>query len=122
MKLDQEKAPGNVIHGFSAGEIRIGDKIIRQHLILTIDRLITDWTPPAPADLTLQDLTPAIDLDPELIVLGTGQRQIFPRPEVAAAIFSRGIGLEIMDTGAACRTFNILASEYRRVAAVLFLT
>ena len=59
--------------------------------------------------------------NPELILLGTGTRQLFPDPHTTAGIFARGVGLEIMDTRAACRTFNVLVSEYRRVVAALFV-
>jgi uncharacterized protein len=61
----------------------------------------------------------AIELAPEVIVLGTGPNQQFPSPGLIAEVLRMGIGMEVMDTRAACRTYNILASEYRRVVAAL---
>ena len=76
------------------------------------------WTP---ENLTLDSLAPVIQLHPEVLVLATGTRSVFPRAQLRAEIGGRGIGLEVMDIGAACRTFNVLVSEGRRaVIAVLF--
>jgi uncharacterized protein len=60
-------------------------------------------------------------LCPELLILGTGRRQRFPRAELLAPLAEAGIGWEVMDTGAACRTYNILMSEGRNVAAALLM-
>ena len=60
-------------------------------------------------------------LDPEIVLLGTGPRQIFPAASFRAQFLSAGIGIEVMDTGAACRTFNVLVSEQRRVVALLMV-
>ena len=64
-------------------------------------------------------MTPVRALEPELILVGTGARQIFPAPAFAAQFLRAGIGVEIMDTGAACRTYNVLVAEQRRVVALL---
>jgi uncharacterized protein len=72
------------------------------------------------ADLALADFEPILALQPEVILLGTGARQQFPPAALLQAVLSRGVGLEVMATDAACRTFNVLASEYRRVAAALY--
>ena len=68
------------------------------------------------------DLEPLLALQPELVVLGSGATQQFPPPEVLAACLSRGIGLETMTNAAAARTFNVLASEGRRVVAGFVIT
>ena len=62
-----------------------------------------------------------LDLGPEILVLGTGERQVFPEPQVIVALAARGIGLEVMDNGAACRTYNILLAEGRKVALALIM-
>ena len=62
-----------------------------------------------------------LELEPEIVLLGSGRRLVFPRQEIFGQVLGRNIGLEIMDTAAACRTFNILAAEGRRVAAALIL-
>ena len=121
MKLDRENTTGNLIRRFTGREIHVGDQVFRQPVIITIEQLIADWSPPPVTALRLADLEAAIALEPEVILLGTGQRQQFPPATLTTAILQRGIGIEVMDTAAACRTFNILAAEYRRVAAVLYL-
>jgi uncharacterized protein len=66
----------------------------------------------------LQEL---IDREPEVILVGTGDRIRFPHPEVYAHVISQGVGIEFMDTGAACRTYNVLLSEDRRVIAAIII-
>jgi uncharacterized protein len=121
MKLDRDKSGGNLIRGFSGDEILIGTEVIRQPVIVTVDTIIRDWSPAAVEDLSLADLRPALELEPELILLGTGERQCFPSMALVCAVLRMGVGLEIMNTAAACRTYNVLVSEYRRVAAALFI-
>ena len=70
--------------------------------------------------LSAADLEPLFALHPEVVLLGTGAKQVFPASDVRQAFAARRIGLEVMDLGAACRTYNILVQEERRVAAVLF--
>jgi uncharacterized protein len=60
-------------------------------------------------------------LQPEVVLIGTGQRQVFPAPAFGAQFLRAGIGFEVMDTGAACRTFNVLVSEQRLVVALLIV-
>jgi uncharacterized protein len=112
----------NLIRGYGAGEVRVGQRVVTTHCIVTADALITDWSAPDPAALAPSDLGPIIDLQPEIVLLGTGAAQRFPSASVRAAFASRGIGLETMDLGAACRTYNILVQEERRVVAVLYVS
>jgi uncharacterized protein len=121
MKLDLDKSSGNLIRGCADGQIMIGTEVIRSPVIVTIDRIIADWTPPAVENLALADFKSILDLEPDVILLGTGERQRFPSITLITAILRLGVGLEIMNTAAACRTYNVLASEYRRVAAALFV-
>ena len=62
-----------------------------------------------------------LSLEPEIVILGTGERQVFPEPSLFAAVAGRGVGLEVMDNGAACRTYNVLLAEGRRVALAIIL-
>jgi uncharacterized protein len=87
---------------------------------VTSDQL-TDWRPETVADLSVADFEPVLAMKPELVVIGSGPRQQFPAPEILGAVLAKGIGCEVMDTGAACRTYNILASEGRTVVAALLL-
>jgi uncharacterized protein len=114
-------AHGNLVRGYSDTELRIGEQRIQRSCILSAERLITDWEPAAFADLTPAHLETIFALEPELVLLGTGPTQRFATTEVRAAFARRRIGLEVMQLGAACRTFNVLLQEERRVVAALFL-
>ena len=121
MKLDLDKSSGNFIRGFAGGQVLVGSEVFSSPVIITIDRIIADWSPPDVGQLSLADFTRVLELEPEVILLGTGERQRFPPLALTTAILSQGIGIEVMTTAAACRTFNVLASEFRKVAAVLFM-
>jgi uncharacterized protein len=109
------------IRSYSTTEIRVGEHTIRSSCIVTADSLIADWAPTSLEELKIDDLEPILELRPELVLLGTGAQQRFAPAAIRAAFASRRIGIEAMDLGAACRTFNILVQEERRVAAALFL-
>lgn len=122
MKLTDEKIGGiNLIRSYAPGEVRIGETVIRSSCLVKADRIVSDWRPRTVAELSIADLDAVVAMKPEVIVIGSGPRQEFPAPEVIGAVLSRGIGCEVMDTGAACRTYNILASEGRTVVAALLL-
>jgi uncharacterized protein len=122
MKFTLEASPNaNLIRSYSADEIRVGEHSIRSSCIIMADALITDWPPVSLDDLTANHLEPILELRPELILLGTGARQRFAPAAIRNAFAARSIGIESMDLGAACRTFNVLVQEDRRVAAALFL-
>ncbi|HYL04275.1 MAG TPA: MTH938/NDUFAF3 family protein [Steroidobacteraceae bacterium] len=122
MKFTLEPAPGaNLIRGYSDSEVRIGTHSVRRSCILTAATLITDWEPDSFAELRLAHLERILALEPEVVVLGTGPTQRFAPDEVRAWLAERGVGLEAMALGAACRTFNVLVQEERNVAAGLFL-
>jgi uncharacterized protein len=112
----------NLIRGYSAQEIRVGDQRLTTSCIVTAETLIVDWEPQSFDALQLEHLERLLALQPELILLGTGQTQRFPASGIRSALTARGVGLEVMDLGAACRTYNILVQEERRVAAGLFLS
>jgi len=112
---------GNLIRGYSDTELRIGAQRIERSCIVSAERLVTDWEPAAFADLTAAHLEAIFALEPELVLLGTGPSQRFATGEVRAAFAARRIGVEVMQLGAACRTFNVLVQEGRRVVAALFL-
>lgn len=122
MKLTDEKIGGiNLIRSYATGEVRIGETVIRRSCLVKADRLIADWRPQTVADISVADLEAVLALQPEVVVIGSGPKQQFPAPEILGAVLSRGVGCEVMDTGAACRTYNILASEGRTVVAALLL-
>ena len=87
-------------------------------MIVAADNL-ESWQPSTPAQLTSDDLAPALALAPEVVLIGTGTERVLPDIELMAALGSHGVGLEIMSTPAACRTYNVLVHEGRRVVAAL---
>lgn len=110
-----------MIRNIAAGEIRIGEEIYREPVAITDAEVIGVWDAIPVEQLTLEHLQPLIDTRPELIVVGTGTENIFAPKEIMFGLARKGIGLEIMDSAAAARTFNVLASEGRKVAAVLYV-
>jgi uncharacterized protein len=112
----------NLIRGYSPKEIVVGDQHLTASCIVSADTLIVDWEPRTFAELQAMHLERILALQPELVLLGTGPVQRFPPAGMRAALTARGVGLEVMDLGAACRTFNILVQEERRVAAGMFLS
>jgi uncharacterized protein len=112
---------GNLIRSYSGEEIRIGERAVRESCLVTATELLTQWGPQQFAEFTSAHLAPLIALAPELVIVGTGLSQQFAPLELRHALARHGIGLEAMQLGAACRTFNVLVQEERRVAAALFL-
>ncbi|KAF1686483.1 hypothetical protein B1992_08000 [Pseudoxanthomonas broegbernensis] len=101
---------------------RVNDRVLVRSFALAPDRLLDEWpAPAAAAGLLPAHMEPLLALRPELVVLGTGQRQSFPPPAVMAACLTRQIGIEVMDNAAAARTYNVLAGEGRRVVAAFLL-
>lgn len=121
MRFTRESNTAISVQSVSAGQIRIGGEIYRKTVALTTREVVTDWRSTPIAELTPDDLAPITDAGPEVIVLGTGASNVFAPREIMFALARRGIGLEVMDTRAAARTFNVLAGEGRNVAAILYI-
>jgi uncharacterized protein len=122
MRLTDDRTGGAfVVRSYAPGEVRVGDAVLHRSCLISAERLIADWRPQTLDELSAADLEAVFELQPEIVVLGSGTRQRFPDTRLLAAILSRGIGCEVMDTGAACRTYNVLVSESRRVVAALFV-
>ena len=122
MRLTDDRS-GSVllVRSYAPGEVRVGDRVLRRSCLISAERLVEEWRPQTLDELTETDLQAVFDLQPEIVVLGSGPQQRFPEPRLLAAIMARGIGCEVMNTGAACRTYNVLVSEARRAVAALFL-
>ena len=116
-------APGgvNLVRGYDAGQLRIGERTHVTSVIVTAATVIEGWRPATAQDVTAADLEPLLGLAPEVVLLGTGARQQFPDPAVLRILYEQCIGVEVMDTSAACRTFNVLVAEGRPVAAALIV-
>lgn len=121
MKFTRELLTTIAIRNVAHGEIYIGDEIYRKTIALTTSEVVDDWRAKPVTDLMVEDFERLLEFGPELIVLGTGERHIFAPKQLTFALARQGIGLEVMDTPAAARTFNVLAGEGRKVAALLYV-
>ena len=119
--VKQELNSERLVRAYSDGQVTVGKRDYRNSIIIATDRLVDDWRPQQHDELTAQDLEPILDMQPEIVLLGTGSTLRFPAPALTALLLEAGIGVEVMDTAAACRTFNILLSEDRNVVAALLL-
>jgi uncharacterized protein len=121
VKLHLAHAEGrNLFSGYGPGYVAINGVRHERSLIVLPDRIL-DWEPASFEELTEAAFADLARLPLEVLLLGTGARLRFPPPALTRAIHTAGIGFEVMDTGAACRTYNVLLSEDRRVAAALFI-
>ena len=122
MRFTQDSSSAvNVIRAYTAGELRINEGIYRGAVILDASTVLPEPSIENLDELIAGDMARVLTLQPELVLLGTGARQIFPPAAFGARFLRAGIGFEVMDTGAACRTFNVLVGEQRRVAAMLLI-
>ena len=122
MRFTQDPgASANLVRGYGNGELRINDDIYRTAIIVSASKVLAAPDIGSVEDLARLDPARILEFDPELVLVGTGPRQIFPAAAFRARFLSAGIGIEVMDTGAACRTFNVLVAEQRPVVAVLML-
>jgi uncharacterized protein len=120
MKFSElETDAGPLIEAYEPGQVRIQGQHYQGSLAVTAGRVLSDWGPVGFDALEPAHFEAIAALAPQVVVLGTGARQRFPEPALYAILLARGIGIEIMDTGAACRTYNILVGEGRRVVAAL---
>jgi len=121
MKLHLARTPGNVVTAMGEGWIRIGADEYRENVIVAVDRVVTGWAPGGFEGMRDADFELFVRERYDIVLLGTGATQRFPAAEVVRPLVEARIGVEVMDTKAACRTYNILVSESRRVAAALIV-
>jgi uncharacterized protein len=121
MKFHLSAGEGNVFTGYGADYVRLGVVEYRENIVVTPERILSGWCPGGFDALTEADFEAVAALKPEIVLLGTGARQRFPSPRLTRALVEVHIGLDVMDTPAACRTFNILAAEERLVAVAILL-
>lgn len=105
------------LRGADGASALVNERRLHSSFVITPQALIEDWPVHEAAALGAADLEAILALEPELVLLGTGARQVFPPAEVMAACLSRGIGLESMANDSAARTYHVLAGEGRRVVA-----
>lgn len=109
------------IRAYKPGSLQINEQIYTVSLIISPEQLITNWAPQSILELTSPDLAPILALKPDILLIGTGEKLIFPAISVYGDLINHGIGVEIMDTSAACRTYNALTAENRNVIAALII-
>jgi uncharacterized protein len=121
MKFQPDSISGLTITGYGAGWVAVNGEKIQTHHIVGSGGVLRPWSCANFEDLSRTHFDALEELDPELIVFGTGERIRFPNPAWLQGLYAKRIGVETMDTQAACRTFNFLAGEGRRVVAALLL-
>ncbi len=109
------------LRGVNTDGVGVNERRLARSFFLSPMQLVEDWRPRSVAELTPADLEPLLALNPTVVLLGTGITLTFPTSDVMAACLTRGIGIEVMDNAAVARTFNVLATEARRVVAGFLL-
>jgi len=122
MELNLETIHTNYIKSFEPGKILVGNHTYTQNILITSDT-VSPWriSDLQTLDTDSQALDALLQYQSEVVILGTGQEHIFPKAKFIYAFHQRGIGIEVMPTSAACRTFNLLAADKRRVLAALII-
>ena len=121
MQLTRDSSTQHYIRAWEPGRVRIAERWVTGNVIVSAEQIVEGWVTAAPTALTIEDLAPALAFAPTILLLGTGTDRFLPDLELMAALAERRVGLEIMSTPAACRTFNILAAEGRKVLAAVIL-
>ncbi|MDX5151522.1 MAG: Mth938-like domain-containing protein [Acidiferrobacterales bacterium] len=119
--LDTSDAP-NLIRSHTENSVTIGETVYTTSLIISPGSLDDTWGPDSAESLTATHLKALVRFEPELVLIGTGIRQVFPALEILKPLVENQIGYEIMNTAAACRTYNILVAEGRAVVAGLIVS
>lgn len=122
MKIQRDENTSEFkVNSFEPGHIVVNKNSYHHSVVLSRNRFLTDWQPQRLTELSAEHLAQLLELQPEVILLGTGTKIAFPPPHLLAPIYQANIGIEIMDTSAACRTFNLLVAEDRNVVAALII-
>ena len=109
-----------LVRSYAAGRLRIGERELLEPVIVSAETLHTDLRPRHPEEIELGDLEPVFALRPEVVIVGWAGRQLFMPASQRRWFLERGIGVEVMELGAACRTYNVLLGDGRAVVAILF--
>ena len=122
MKIEREQTEGrNIFTGYGGGWVEVNKKRYESSLVVSGDRVVVDWPLGSVGEISGDHLAAILELEPEILLLGTGATFVFPDRALLAPLYSAHIGVEVMDTAAACRTYNILLGEGRNVVAALVL-
>ena len=122
MKIEREQAEGrNMFTGYGAGYVEVNRTRYSQSLVVGAESLVTDWPLASIEALAADHLAAILAMKPEIVLIGTGATFAFPEPARLAPLRDARVGVEVMDTAAACRTYNILLGEGRNVVAALIV-
>ena len=122
MKFERDEAQGrNTFTGYGEGYVEVNRRRYVASLVVSAERIVTDWPAASVESLAPDHMAAIAELKPEIVLFGTGARFTFPDQALLAPLYRAGVGVEVMDTPAACRTYNILLSEGRNVIAALIV-
>lgn len=120
LKFTRETVDTVTIQSVTPQGVIIGGAAYSRPIVLSINEVVSEWDAGSVPNLTTSDFDALLEASPELVLIGTGATTVFPPRDLVFAFARHGVGLETMDTAAAARTWNVLATEGRRVAAVLY--
>ena len=122
MKIEREEVQGrNMFTGYGAGYVEVNRTRYSGSLVVGAETMVTDWPLESIDALAADHLAAILEMKPEIVLLGTGAAFAFPEPALLAPLREARVGVEVMDTAAACRTYNILLGEGRNVVAALIV-
>ena len=121
MKFQPDRIDGLSVSAYDSAWLAINGVRYSHSLLINASGLVRAWPCTHFADIQTNHIELIPPHEAEIVLLGCGKNQIFPSAELSSAFLAKGMGLESMNTAAACRTFNILAAEGRKVAAILLL-
>jgi uncharacterized protein len=122
VKIERDPADGrNAFTGYGPGYVEVNAKRYTSSLVVSAARIVVDWPASSVDALSADHLAAILELKPEIAIIGTGAAFRFPEPARLAPLHQARIGVEVMDTPAACRTYNILLGEGRAVVAALIV-
>lgn len=120
MKFHLETSDKNLFTGHGPGYLAVNGMRLNTHLVVSAEQVL-QWDIPDFTALDSRHFESLLAHGPEIVILGTGSTQQFPHPALAQPLYAAGVGLEVMDTRAACRTYNILCAEGRKVVAAVLI-
>ena len=119
IEIDKNQANINIIKSYSNDGVVIKNILYKKSIVVSPEKILEDWQPQFFGDLAMSHFKNILELSPEIVLIGTGEHLQFPSRDIIDSMLLKQIGVEIMDTGAACRAYNFLAGEGRMVVAAL---
>ncbi len=123
MKFQLETSEHNLISHYGPGVLAVNGNEYTSNLLITQDTVLENWVDGDIKQVSEESFAPLLNMAPEarpeIVLLGSGEAHVFPDMKILAALKQQGLTVEVMNTRAACRTYSVLVSEYRSVAAAL---